>query len=137
MNHDDTNKIRGQCLCGSVKFTLLGQLRPVKVCHCQQCRRWSGHLVAATSVATKEQVDIPDTTTLSWYPSSPKARRGFCTRCGSSLFWETDDYICIMTGTLDSPTALSVEGHIYVANKGDYYQITDSLPQHDGSDRSS
>jgi hypothetical protein len=68
---------------------------------------------------------------LSWYQSSEKVRRGFCSKCGSSLFWDplAKDGIGIAMGAFDTPTATHLDMHIFVAEKGDYYEITDGLPQ--------
>jgi len=121
----------GGCLCGAVRYRVRGPLRSVIACHCGQCRRWSGHTVAATST-DQEQLQIDGDTGLRWYESSPGIRRGFCGRCGSSLFWDDSRIrqVSIMAGTLDPPTGLETTSHIFLADKGDYYQITDGLPQH-------
>ena len=39
----------GSCLCGSVRFRISGHLRGVVYCHCWQCRKQTGHFVAATN----------------------------------------------------------------------------------------
>ena len=121
---------RGACLCGAVTFHTRGKLRGVVYCHCQQCRRQSGHFVAATSSADAD-IDITGTESLSWYAASDEARRGFCRNCGSLLFWKRNasDRISIMAGALDRPSGLQGECHIFVADKGDYYEIDDSLPR--------
>ena len=119
--------VTGHCLCGAVRYRIEGPMRPVIACHCEQCRRSSGHFVAATA-APRESVTIEGP--VSWYQSSDVARRGFCGTCGSNLFWDgPGPGISIMAGTLDQPTGLVLDGHIYVADKGDYYAITDGLPQ--------
>jgi len=83
--------------------------------------------VAATS-ACRDRVDI--TGNVDWYASSPTARRGFCGRCGTSLFWEGPSaHISIHAGTLDGATGLKMAGHIFCADKGDYYEIADGLRQ--------
>jgi hypothetical protein len=121
---------QGHCLCGSVQYEVRGPLRPVVYCHCEMCRRTSGHFVAATACARQDLV-LRSSATLQWYQSSTTARRGFCGQCGSNLFWEPlgESRISIMAGTLDSPTGLTAQGHIFVAEAGDYYRITDGLPQ--------
>lgn len=120
----------GGCLCGRVRYRVTGPLRPVVYCHCGQCRRTSGHFVAATSVA-RDALIIETDESLEWFASSETASRGFCRRCGSSLFWRPNakPYICIMAGTLDESTGLEAVEHIYVSAKGDYYQLTDDLPK--------
>jgi hypothetical protein len=66
-----------------------------------------------------------------WYQSSEKVRRGFCDTCGSSLFWDPifQNWTAIAMGALDTPTQTKLAQHIFVADKGDYYDIADGLPQ--------
>jgi hypothetical protein len=122
----------GSCLCGAVRYAVSGELRPVIACHCSQCRKTSGHHVAATS-ARRDAVQISGA--VSWYASSDSARRGFCPTCGSNLFWDGAGVnLSIFAGTLDGATGLRIAGHIYCADKGDYYEIADGLPQANGYD---
>jgi len=123
----------GGCLCGGVRYRVTGPLRAVVYCHCSQCRRTSGHFVAATAVA-KDALTVVADESIEWFASSEFASRGFCSRCGSSLFWlaEARDYVCIMAGTLDESTGLEAVEHIYVKDKGDYYDLTDDLPKASG-----
>lgn len=120
----------GQCLCGSVRYTVSGPLRPVVMCHCSQCRRTTGHVMAATA-ARRSDFQITADENLRWYEASDRARRGFCARCGATLFWDgrKRDFISIAAGTVDQPTGLLTACHIFVADKGDYYTIDDGLPQ--------
>ncbi len=123
----------GRCLCGGVRYEISGPLRGVIACHCSQCRRTSGHHVAATSVPSTALALI-DSATLHWYRSSDSAERGFCNRCGGNLFWRElgGDATSIMAGTLDAPTGITVERHIFVADKSDYYELNDSAPKFRG-----
>ena len=68
---------------------------------------------------------------VTWYQSSEKVRRGFCSICGTALFWDPagHDFIAVAMGAFDRPTATHLEKHIFVADKGDYYEIADGLPQ--------
>ncbi len=117
----------GSCLCGAVKYVIEGPLRPVVYCHCAQCRKTSGHHVAASS-APRDRVSI--TGDVRWYRSSETARRGFCPTCGGNLFWEGPGAnISIMAGTLDDTSDLTAIGHIFVADKAGYVSICDGLPQ--------
>ncbi|MBF9028902.1 GFA family protein [Rhodobacterales bacterium HKCCE3408] len=124
--------IGGSCLCGAVRYRVDGPLRPVIACHCTQCRKTSGHHVAATS-APREAIAIEGEVT--WYRSSESARRGFCGTCGSNLFWDgPGTYLAIMAGTLDGDAGIRLAGHIYCADKGAYYDIADGLPQSPADD---
>lgn len=120
----------GGCLCGAVRYQVRGELRPIMTCHCSQCRRTSGHFVAATGAADEALEVIDPDGALRWYRSSSSARRGFCSRCGSSLFWKPDDAprTSIMAGTLDGATGLEMDAHIHTADKGDYYTLDDGIP---------
>ncbi|MEM6386243.1 MAG: GFA family protein [Pseudomonadota bacterium] len=124
--------VEGSCLCGAVTYRVTGPLRPVIACHCQQCRKTSGHHVAATSAL---RTDLTTSGQITWYRSSETARRGFCGVCGSNLFWDGPGAdISIFAGTLEEPTGLKLAGHIFCADKGDYYEIADGLPRADGDD---
>ena len=125
-----TEKHGGGCLCGAVRYEVTGPLRGVVACHCSQCRRTSGHFVAASS-APADALTLNRAEGLCWYRSSPGAERGFCRVCGGNLFWRAigNSDISIMAGSLDTPTGLTITEHIFVADKSDYYQLDDGLPQ--------
>jgi hypothetical protein len=119
----------GRCLCGAVTFRTTGRLRGVLYCHCSQCRRQTGHFYAATNVGD-DRLDIDGADAITWYAASDDARRGFCRTCGSALFWKRNgsDVTSVMAGAFDSPSGLIGHSHIFVADKGDYYEIDDGLP---------
>lgn len=123
----------GGCLCGSVRFSGTG-LRDIVYCHCRQCRAFHGNAAAYTATVQRALTFSLDAS-LSWYDSSPGARRGFCANCGSSLFWKPAGkaYLCIAAGAIDDAGALRAARHVFVAEKADYYSIDDDLPQFEGS----
>ncbi len=124
------NEHPGRCLCGAVHYVVQGPLRGAIACHCSQCRRTSGHYAAMTSAATAD-IKFRASHSLVWYRSSNTAERGFCNICGSNLFWrqfDSDD-TSITAGTLDVPTGIVIEKHIFVADKSDYYDLDDALPK--------
>jgi hypothetical protein len=116
--------ITGRCLCGAVRFEA-DRPRDVVLCHCGECRRWAGHVWAATA-AHRADVRIVEDGALRWIDSPESethARRGFCAKCGSSLFWDAPDRdtISIAAGALDGPTGLRTAREIYTEYAGDYY----------------
>lgn len=126
---------KGSCLCGSITIEIEGELSPVEACHCTQCRKWCGHFGAFADVPLT-QLNIHGEDHLKWFQSSEKARRGFCGECGTSLFFDPMDkvkhhWIGILMGLFDTPTNTKMEKHIFTAEKGDYYEITDGLPQNE------
>ena len=114
----------GSCLCGAVKYEVHGPLRNVVACHCEQCRKQTGTYMSATA-AKDADLRIIEDRGLRWYRSSATARRGFCCDCGTPLFWKGDgrDYTAITAGSLDGPSGLILEGHIFCESAGDYYEI--------------
>ena len=134
MSADTTSKaasrVTGSCLCGAVRYEVAGPLREVIECHCAMCRKTHGHIGAYTA-APKSELKIVESRGLKWYASSEKARRGFCGECGGTLFYDPlrKDHISIAVGTLDPPTGLKTTLQIYVAHRGDYYEIDPAIPQ--------
>lgn len=119
---------RGGCLCGGVTYTVSGPVSGPSICHCSQCRKQSGH-VWASAHAPADRVAIHGP--VQWYASSKAARRGFCPTCGAFLFWRhlEEDTLSFSLGSLEAPTGVRLEKHIFVADKGEYYDIADGLPQ--------
>ncbi|NOR20345.1 MAG: GFA family protein [Xanthomonadales bacterium] len=122
---------KGSCLCGAVSFEVDAALNPPDACHCTQCRKQSGHIWASTDVS-RANLAIQGAENIGWFRSSEKVQRGFCSVCGSVLFWDPleKDVIAVAMGAFDSPTDTKLEMHIFVSDKGDYYDIEDGLPQH-------
>ena len=130
----EDNRHTGGCLCGAVRYAVRGKLRDVVNCHCTMCQRLHGAF-GAHSKARKADIDIVEDGGLAWYATSDRARRGFCRICGTNLFWEPagQDATGIVAGSLDPPTGLKTLGHIFTAEKADFTEIADDLPQFDGS----
>ena len=122
---------KGSCLCGAVTFDVEAEFehRP-EACHCTQCRKASGHFLAGINVLVSD-LKLSGEDKVAWYQSSDKVRRGFCSVCGSTLFWapRIDGYkhISISMGAFDTPTGTRIAKHTFVGDKGDYYDIEDGV----------
>ena len=117
----------GRCLCGEVTYEVRGPLRDIVLCHCIECRRWSGNAGAFAAARTEHLVVRGDA--LRWIDSPDSARhaqRAFCGACGSSMFWRAAgaERTGIAAGTLDAPTGLELTAHIYTEQAPDW----DALP---------
>lgn len=107
----------GGCLCGAVRYAVDGPLRDVVVCHCVECRRSAGTAWAATA-ARRSDLAVSGEAALRWEAapaSATGASRGWCGRCGSSLFWAVPgrETVSIGVGTLDDAGGLELAAHIY------------------------
>ena len=127
-------RVRASCHCGGVSFSLPRPDGGVGACHCTQCRKLSGHF-ACSFDADEHDLDYESRETLAEFETPAGARRGFCNRCGSSLWFRAaDGGFSVEAGAVDGPTGLSLDSHIFVADKGDYYALDDGLPQFAGRD---
>ncbi|HEX2785726.1 MAG TPA: GFA family protein [Ilumatobacteraceae bacterium] len=113
----------GRCECGGVSYVVDGPLRSVWNCHCHRCRRFTGHHMAA-SASLPDRVRFISDSTLTWYSPDPSVAYGFCSTCGSSLFWRAaaqPDHLSICAGTLEQPTGLHTSSAWWMAEHGDYH----------------
>ncbi len=118
---------KGRCLCGRVSWQSKSVPTGAAVCHCGQCRRQSGHVWASAQVPQAELSIVGEP---KWFRASETAKRGFCPDCGSFLFWQGDgeDEVSVSLGSIDAPTGIELEKHIFTSDKGDYYKISDDVP---------
>ena len=123
--------LSASCLCKGINMKINGEFRPVVNCHCMQCTKTHGNYAAYTSVL-EENISYKSKSTLKWFASSAKAKRGFCDKCGASVFFKRlgSRAISISAGLFKNPTKLKTISHIYTHNKRDYYKITDNLPKY-------
>ncbi|WP_122074615.1 GFA family protein [Pseudophaeobacter sp. EL27] len=121
---------RGACLCGDIRFETEAEPQGASMCHCGQCRKQSGGIWSSAYV---QDSALTITGPVSWYEASDTAKRGFCARCGSYLFWKAhdEDTTSFALGAVEAPTGLSIEKHIFVRDKGDFYEIADGVLQKD------
>ncbi|MEL7114687.1 MAG: GFA family protein [Pseudomonadota bacterium] len=116
-------------------FTVAKMRETVTYCHCGQCRKMSGHVLALTR-ADLADITFTSDATLTWYASSEGARRGFCGQCGATLFFQPQgaEHYGIAAGCFDAPTGLRTGKHIFINDKGDYYPTPGDAPLFDGYD---
>jgi len=125
--------INGSCLCGAIHVEIDEPLEHApEACHCFQCRKQTGHFLVAVNVR-RTAMRIAGEAYVKWYRSSEKVQRGFCSICGSTLFWkptiEGYEWTSVALGCLDTSMELRIAKHTFVAEKGSYYEITDGAPQ--------
>lgn len=123
---------KGSCLCGKIRIEVKSLPQPI-ACHCIECRKHTGHYEVSSDVP-REDISIYGEENVRWYHSSEKVRRGFCENCGSSLFYDPIDkekvkWIGVSMGLFAKETNTTLEMHVFVDEKGDYYDIKDGLPQ--------
>ena len=122
--------LQASCLCGNIQLRTYGYHRDVQNCHCIQCMKTHGHYAAYTNVH-EQNVKFLKKRTLKWFRSSKKAKRGFCRKCGASLFFKVmgSKNISIAAGMFNGPTKLKTKMNIFVKGKLDYYKFDNNLPK--------
>ena len=128
--------LRGGCLCGEIRYQVVGEVGPIAYCHCKQCQRASGSAFGCnTSVRSTDFSLLTGERLITEFESSPGTFRAFCSGCGSPIYKRSDsspDSLRIRLGTLD-PGCDPVRrpfGHFWTDSKAPWYPITDDLPQH-------
>ena len=129
MKKNPNSKI-ANCLCGGIKIKVEGKLRKVINCHCSQCMKTHGNFAAYTN-CLEENLTFINKKTLKWYNSSKFAKRGFCSKCGASIFYKIkkNTNISIAAGIFNNPTNLKTKSNIFIKDKLDYYKLDLRLPK--------
>ena len=122
--------LKASCLCGGIQFRTKGYHRNVQNCHCAQCMKTHGNYAAYTNVEERN-IKFLKKRTLKWFKSSKRAKRGFCNKCGASLFFKVigSNIIHIAAGMFNKPTTLKTTINIFVKGKSDYYKLNNRLPK--------
>ena len=122
--------LKASCLCGGIKLRTQGYHRNVQNCHCIQCMKTHGHHAAYTNVEERN-VKFLQKRTLKWFKSSKRAKRGFCDKCGASLFFKVIGAkdISIAAGMFNRPVKLKTTMNIFVKGKSDYYKLDSRMPK--------
>ena len=124
-----SRSVKGSCLCGAVAFEAETP-KSVNVCHCSMCRRWTGGPFMACHADGGVAFSREDG--LTWYDSSDWAERGFCSVCGSSLFYRLKDKpseLIILAGALDLPDGMTLGSEIFIDEKPDFYDLAGERPR--------
>lgn len=124
----------GGCICGQVRYRASGQVTNLSFCHCTSCRRAVGATMVPWGTFASASFSIVRGQ-LAQFSSSPGVTRGFCAACGSSLTYQRSDRsneIDVTLSSLDDPSTLVPEVHIWVEDKLPWLVIADGRPQFAG-----
>jgi hypothetical protein len=126
--------VRGQCLCGGVRFEVTEQFVRVSQCHCTTCKRLSGGVGTATGrVSTKAVRIVAGRELIRTYQPAEGTAKSFCGECGSNLFgsgWPDSEMTGVRLTALDTPFEAQPQMHIYVRSVASW----ETLPE-DGLER--
>lgn len=125
---------KGSCLCGGVRYEILGQLGPIIYCHCSKCRKANGSaFLAASQISAQDFRVVEGEALLRSFRNDAGVHRVFCGNCGSPIISKREtmpDVIRVRIGTLDTPVDGKVTAHIFVGSKAEWDEIHDTAPQY-------
>ncbi|MCF1707343.1 GFA family protein [Tabrizicola sp. J26] len=123
----------GRCLCGAVSYVAKGPVVNSRVCHCHLCQRAIGAAFNARLLFRRGDVEI--TGPVAEHPSSDAILRGFCPRCGTTIYSyrAAANVIGLTSGSLDDPSLFVPEAHIFVESRQPWVVLDPSVPAYPGA----
>ena len=125
--------LTGRCSCGEVSFEVSGNVKRMYHCHCDSCRKQNG---ASYTTMTEVNADyfqlVSGRESITVYEKSPEYHIHFCSRCGSRIFGqhqEYRDYIYVPGGAYNEDPQITPEAHYFVGSKAPWTKISDDIPQ--------
>jgi hypothetical protein len=109
-------------MCGAVRFSAIAEKTSVTACHCDMCRRWSAGPFMALNC---KSVTFESRENIGRIRSSDWAERGFCTKCGSNLFYhivDSSDYQ-IAAGLFEDQSVLRMSLQVFTDRKPEFYEF--------------
>lgn len=128
------NKVTGTCLCGGVRLTVRPRSHNVGACHCSMCRSWGGGPLLA--VECDADIDVTGRDNVAVFASSDWAERGFCSRCGTHLYYrlKLDGHFAVPVGLLDDQSGWTLDEQIFIDEKPAYYSFADDTKNLTGAE---
>lgn len=117
----DKMEKKGSCLCGATRFTAKSVDRSVGACHCTMCRKWGGGPLLAVDCGT--DVTFEGEADISVFNSSEWAERGFCSKCGTNLFYRikgSGQHI-LSAGLFEDEEGFIFDHQVFIDEKPSYY----------------
>lgn len=115
-------RLTGECLCGSIKYQIDGELKDARSCHCSRCRKaFSAQASAYALVEPSAFKWTQGAALLTSYESTPEFGLQFCRQCGSTLCGTYNGAVHGVTlGCLNEDPGIEIGYHIYVGSKADW-----------------
>lgn len=130
----EAQAITAGCLCKAIRITAEKPGDSVGACHCSMCRTWGGGPLLAIDCGTEVSIDGAEHMTV--YDSSAWADRGFCSRCGSHLFYRlkgNQQYV-IPAGLFDEDLPVTFDHQVFIDEKPTYYSFAEKTSDMTGAE---
>ena len=123
--------LRGQCMCGAVRWSSAGLILRNLICHCTDCQKATSSPFTAFIGLPPDSIDWQGE--VNHYQSSQGSHRGFCPKCGTRLYFRSDKWpheFHIHATTLDDQASYQPDRHVVNASKAHWVELADDLPKH-------
>ena len=128
--------LEGRCLCGEVRFSAQGPTLFCAHCHCRFCRQAHGAAFVTWVGVKEEGFEITGgDESLEWFQSSKQSRRGFCSTCGSTMFFASTvapGEMHIAMPVIADPIDRQPQAHVFFDQRVPWIHLGDELPRLDG-----
>ena len=129
-----SDSLEGGCACGMVRYRLSSGPMFVHCCHCLHCQRQTGSAFVLNAIIETDRVELqgkrPTSTAVP--TDSGRPHRIFrCPSCQIAVFSEYGGASAlrfVRIGTLDDPTALKPDVHIFTRSKQPWVRLPDDVP---------
>lgn len=122
----------GSCLCGAVQFEYEAPSLWCAHCHCTLCQRAHGAPLVTWVGVKEDGLRLSDGGSLRWYQSSTDSKRGFCSTCGSTLFFKSERWpgeLHVVRTNIQGDIDVSPSGHAYWESHAAWFDFEDDLPR--------
>jgi len=126
----------GGCLCGAVRFQVLGAPMIVHACHCTVCQRRTGSAFAVNLWIESDNINLLqgelESRTAPGIKADSPSESWYCPGCGTCLWTHFAASPArsrfVRAGTLDNPAAFAPDVHIFTSTKQPWVTIPDKVP---------
>jgi len=128
-----SEQVHGGCFCGAVRFTASLPSKWCAHCHCSMCRETHGAGYVTWAGFEEEQVAFSrGREAITWFNSSAEAQRGFCSTCGSSMFFRSERWageLHVALGCIDGEIDRRPQANVFFDRHVSWMPIDESLKQ--------
>ena len=125
--------LEGGCSCGEVRYRLASEPLFVNCCHCLNCQRQTGSAFVVNILIETDRVELlsGEPQPVSVERSGGKKQRIWrCPTCQIAVYsqYTTPRIRFVRAGTLDDPSSVAPDAHIFTRSKLGWVGLPESVP---------
>jgi hypothetical protein len=128
--------LEGGCACGQVRYRLNDKPMFVNCCHCHDCQRQTGTAFVINALIEADRVEVTGETRFTRMPTDSGSPHDVyrCTSCQTALwshYGGRNAVSFVRVGTLDDPTAVRPDAHIFTRSKLPWVDLSGETEVHE------